>query len=433
LTRAANAIVFGSMLVIAASVGVILDRQFGFGPVPALAWAAGAFAALALLHRALALRPAAAADGTRLAALEVGLAAANEERARLAARLDGLERRPVPEPVALDPVLAEVEAMGGLLARLADAVAAIDDRVDRIESRPAPAAPAAAAAASPSVAAEPVRPPPPPDAILEAARAGRIDLFLQPIVTLPQRKVRAYEVLSRLRTAGGALALPDSFLPLLAERGLIARHDLAVLAGGIELAKRLLARNPDVLLFANIAGASLADPTFLAELQTLVGAPGVPARSLVLEFAQGSLPGIGPAESEGLAALGKLGVRFSVDRMADLRADFQALAGRGFRFAKIAAGKLLAPADHLGGDIHPNDLSDLLARSGIELIVDTIEREAEIVDLLDFRIRLGQGHLFAVPRLVRPPGADDAPPPARKSPPAAPAVARTPTPVGGRR
>ena len=36
--------------------------------------------------------------------------------------------------------------------------------------------------------------------IAKAIDANRIDLYLQPIVTLPQRKVRYYEALSRLRT-----------------------------------------------------------------------------------------------------------------------------------------------------------------------------------------------------------------------------------------
>ena len=38
-----------------------------------------------------------------------------------------------------------------------------------------------------------------------AIEANRIDLYLQPIVTLPQRKVRYYEAMSRLRTEAGEL------------------------------------------------------------------------------------------------------------------------------------------------------------------------------------------------------------------------------------
>ena len=39
--------------------------------------------------------------------------------------------------------------------------------------------------------------------IRSAIDGGKIDLFLQPIVTLPQRKVRYYEAMSRLKADNG--------------------------------------------------------------------------------------------------------------------------------------------------------------------------------------------------------------------------------------
>jgi cyclic-di-GMP phosphodiesterase, flagellum assembly factor TipF len=52
-------------------------------------------------------------------------------------------------------------------------------------------------------------------------------------------------------------------------------------------------------------------------------------------------------------------------------------------------------------DIHPQDLSDLLSRFGIDLIADGIEAEGSVVDLLDYDLRFGQGFLFSPPRPVR--------------------------------
>ena len=49
----------------------------------------------------------------------------------------------------------------------------------------------------------------------------------------------------------------------------------------------------------------------------------------------------------------------------------------------------------------PDDLSDLLNRSGISLVADRIESEGQVVDLLDFDLRFGQGFLFSPPRPVR--------------------------------
>src|SRR5262249_56126097 len=52
-------------------------------------------------------------------------------------------------------------------------------------------------------------------------------------------------------------------------------------------------------------------------------------------------------------------------------------------------------------DIDPGDLSDLLARFGIDLIAEKIENEGIVVDLLDDDVRYGQGFLFSPPRPVR--------------------------------
>jgi cyclic-di-GMP phosphodiesterase TipF (flagellum assembly factor) len=52
-------------------------------------------------------------------------------------------------------------------------------------------------------------------------------------------------------------------------------------------------------------------------------------------------------------------------------------------------------------DIDPEDLADLLARSGIDLIAERIETETTVVDLLDYDVRFGQGFLFSPPRPVR--------------------------------
>ncbi len=90
-----------------------------------------------------------------------------------------------------------------------------------------------------------------------------------------------------------------------------------------------------------------------------------------------------------------------MDHVADLRMEPRDLFERGFRYIKVPAQLLLNRGGAGSSDIHPADLSDLLARSGIDLIAERIESESSVVDLLDYDVKYGQGFLFSHPRPVR--------------------------------
>jgi cyclic-di-GMP phosphodiesterase TipF (flagellum assembly factor) len=121
----------------------------------------------------------------------------------------------------------------------------------------------------------------------------------------------------------------------------------------------------------------------------------------MLEFRQATLRAMGPLESESIAALRELGFRFCMDRVTDLRMDPRDMGERGIRYVKVPATFLLDDASSAGSDIHAADLSDLLGRFGISLIAEWIEGEAQVIDLLEYDVRFGQGFLFSQPRPVR--------------------------------
>ena len=169
----------------------------------------------------------------------------------------------------------------------------------------------------------------------------------------------------------------------------------------VQVVRRLLLKNRDIGLFCNVSGSTLTDSAVFPQFLEFIDANRAIAPSLVLEFTQAAVRGMGPIEHESLAALAERGFRFSLDNVTDLRIEPRELADRSFRFIKIPAGLLLNRAGAATTDIHPADLSDLLGRFGIDLIADKIEGEGSVVDLLDYDVRYGQGFLFSPPRPVR--------------------------------
>ncbi|WP_434053335.1 MAG: EAL domain-containing protein [Roseibium sp.] len=237
--------------------------------------------------------------------------------------------------------------------------------------------------------------------ITSALNANRVELFLQPIVTLPQRQVKYYEAFTRLRDAEGNAVEASVFLPEAVLSGQIARIDNLLLYRSLQVIKRLTSRNRNAILFCNISSASLVDEASFPGFLEFVQSNRAYADVLVFEFSQADIANMGGLELESLNALYDAGFRFSIDRISDMKMDFNSLAGRGFKFAKLHGDYLIGRREANHGHIHPSDFGDLLQRYGMELITDHVETESQVLELLDYDVKFAQGNLFSPPRPVR--------------------------------
>src|SRR5262249_28250298 len=214
-------------------------------------------------------------------------------------------------------------------------------------------------------------------------------------------KVRYYEAVSRLRTEGGDVVPASDFIDIAASVGLTPKIDNLLMFRCVQVVRRLQLKSRDGGLFCNIAAPTLADPTLFTQFLDFMCANRGLNNALMFEFSQAAYRGFGPLEHEALAALAERGFRFSMDHVTDLRMEPKELAEHWFKFLKVPAKLLLDKSTSAQSDIHPEDLADLLARSGIDLIAERIESEGMVVDLLDYDVRFGQGFLFSPPRPAR--------------------------------
>ncbi len=360
---------------------------------------------------------------TTVAQHEDVLAAAAEEPAPAPSLQGPLDDAPAAKPEA-DMLQIQTQVHAQLHPELRTQVptqpSADDFKQVPVKAPAAKILPQAAAGTAAATAADPA-PQPAPAAgaavpaprsqaqILAAVRGAidqnRLDIYLQPLVSLPQRKVRFYEAVTRLRDERDQMLAAEDFIGVAEAAGLVGRIDHMVVLRCVQVLRRLMVRNKEVGIFCNISSATLRNPSIFAQCLDFLEANRALAPSFVLEFKQSTLRSLGPTETEHLAALAQRGYRFSIDHVTDLRFEPRELADRGVRYIKVPAALLLDPKQSSASDIHPSDLSDLLGRFGIDLIAERIEGERSVVDLLDYDVRFGQGFLFAPPRPLRPEGA----------------------------
>ena len=328
------------------------------------------------------------------------LVRAREEARRVLESIDSAIRARQGHVTDIETVMTEVKVLQDLVEQLS-------------QGRELPAAGQAKVAASNGARAPRQAPPPPTPPVIadadeatvleivrEGLRNNRVDLFIQPIVSLPQRKHRHYECFSRIRAADGHMITPEQYLAIAEREGLIGAIDNMLLFRSLQLVRKIQKRE-NIGLFLNISEHTLADADFFREFVAFLAGNRELAPRLVFEFAQAHVERHGASVMLELERLARLGFRFSMDQVTHLNIDLDALGARHFRFIKLDAAKLL---EHTRSDTERLDMRAFkraLDRNGIDLIVEKIETEPMVLELLDLPIDYGQGFLFGEPRQAR--------------------------------
>jgi len=247
------------------------------------------------------------------------------------------------------------------------------------------------------------------ETVRDALTENRVDLYLQPVVGLPQRKTVFYESFSRLRDATGRVMMPAEYLQVAEPAGLMTTIDNLLLFRCVQIVRRLAKQDRKIGIFCNISMASLADETFFPDFLDLLTANKDLAGALIFEIGQSAFESRGSVEARNMGKLADLGFRFSIDKVSDLDLDLQDLTRSDVKFVKVAAQLLIDEMTEVDGrlilrslpDLAAEDFTSLTRRYGVEVICEKVETERQVIDILDLDISLGQGHLFGEPRAIK--------------------------------
>lgn len=439
--RPSVALIYTAIAVIAACTAAVIYRLTPLPLEMAALFGVTAFFAMAVLDQAAARRSERLEFRRQLAMNDEGLQDAFNEIDMIRSRMVSLEtdtQQTVDQGVA--PVFQDLQAVGALLAQVTEAVADTDHRLVTIEdqmkararrylaSQAQQEAPVVEAIAEPEPASS-AEPEPDEEAprlaevaeeeleaqekaqeqkrskallkrVEVAVEGEQIEVALQSIVTLPLRRARGYSTVFSLKLAGAGKLEARHAIPAIEAAGVSEAFDKAALLRALALAERFASRDSGSMVFVPVSGAALMKSSFanwlieqLTEDQALAG-------GLVLEISQKDVQAFTPLDYDLMGTLTDLGFRMCVSHVTDTRSELFALSGHGFRYAKVPVSLFLGSDAQTTGDIHPEDLSDLAARNGMDLIVDQVESESQVVELLDCKLKYGQGNLFARPRMV---------------------------------
>ena len=241
------------------------------------------------------------------------------------------------------------------------------------------------------------------DQVLQLVKAAlqrdRIDLFLQPIVNLPHRKLRFYEMFSRIRIKFDRYLPAEQYIEVARRQDLMPIIDNLLLLRGLQVIRNTEDGQYNSAFFFNITSPTLNDPKFMGDLVEFISQNRTLAPRLIFEMGQQDLATMSADMLPIFDGLSKLGCRFSMDQVKSVVVDFDQLAARHIRFIKIEASLMMKELGEVEGLQRMKRLKVEFDRHGIDVIVEKIETERQILEVLEVDIDYGQGYLFGKPVL----------------------------------
>lgn len=230
--------------------------------------------------------------------------------------------------------------------------------------------------------------------IHDALQNQNIEVFMQPIVRLPQRKIRAYEVFGRVRARAGVYVPAGRYMDLAHEESVMHDLDHLLLMKCLQTIKKSAHIENATPFFVNVTSDTLKSGLFMRQLLRFVSRNRGLAKRLILEIRQNDFDNMQPGILEILRGLTALGCSLSLDHVYHLNFDVKLLQSMRMRYVKINAATMLK-STHNTNDLRAlNKTKRQLGSNGIALIIERIEKEETLRELLDFEAHYGQGHLF---------------------------------------
>ena len=233
-----------------------------------------------------------------------------------------------------------------------------------------------------------------------ALEREELAVVYQPIFSLVSGSVTGVEALVRWHHPTRGVVLPESFVPLAEESGLIRELGRWVLRKACHQGALWRAKypgHPGLGIGVNISGAQLREPGLVQEVSDALAESQLDTTGLTLEITETALMESFDEAIEEVDALKSLGVGLAID---DFGTGYSSL--RYLRRLPLDVMKI--EKSFVGGIGWPGEEPDLLRAIidlanifGLRVVAEGIERPEQRERLLELGCELGQGHLLAEP------------------------------------
>ncbi|SFL15431.1 putative bifunctional diguanylate cyclase/phosphodiesterase [Geodermatophilus ruber] len=233
-----------------------------------------------------------------------------------------------------------------------------------------------------------------------ALPGGQFRLVYQPVVDLGSERVMGFEALLRWDHPTLGVVLPERFLPVAEDIGLIPEIGRWVLAEACAAAAGWRRSHPGagaLSMAVNVSPSQLGSPGLIDDVRSALESSGLPAAALVLELTESVLVRDPLLAAERLHELRGLGVRVALDDFGTGYSSLSHLRQFAVDILKIDRSFVSTIDDAEAMPAILRGLINLGRTLDLEIVAEGIEQERQRSHLREGQVGLAQGYLFAAP------------------------------------
>lgn len=221
------------------------------------------------------------------------------------------------------------------------------------------------------------------------------ELHFQPIFSMPSREIAGYEALLRWRRESGRIALPQEFIQVAEDRGLIPIIGGWALRKACTTLKAMNARKPGIFMSVNVSARQFLQANLLDQIRNILDDTGADPASLVLEVTE-SAAILNPAQTARiLDQLRAWKVRLTLDDFGTGHSSLSHLQTLRFDGIKIDKSFVMNQAADLSSWSIVNAILQLARAMDLVVVAEGIETEFQYAALAAMGCEMGQGFLFS--------------------------------------
>jgi diguanylate cyclase (GGDEF)-like protein len=228
----------------------------------------------------------------------------------------------------------------------------------------------------------------------DADLATQLDVVYQPIVDFDSGQTQSVEVLARWNAAGGAMVMPDVFIPMAESTHRTTELTKIIIAKSI---RELPSAFSDISLHINLSVKDISSTQFVDWLLESDIFDTVTREQILLELTETAILSGGIRATRNLTRLRSRGFRIALD-------DFGVGQSSLSRIHKLPLDQIKIDKsfchDGIANDHGWAIVATILALSrqiGLECVLEGVETEAQALQARSLGVRLMQGYYFSKP------------------------------------